>query len=136
MLQGMVPVVESELIMSGSSMVFHNPVVGTLVVTLVAPFAVACFYYISCFSFLCGERWWIAYLVTALVQILPRIANVNTFWPADYQTAIYIGQLPVHMLSCWAYQKTDNVWTPIILHAVMNLIGSLVFLYIYYFVWI
>jgi membrane protease YdiL (CAAX protease family) len=32
--------------------------------------------------------------------------------------------LPIHLLACWSYQKTDNVWTPLISLALINLLAS------------
>ena len=74
--------------------------------------------------------------MTALVLALPRLANALTFWVPEEEMILYFAQLPIHMLACWAYQKTDNIWTPIVLHAVVNLFGCLFFLYHSYFVWI
>ena len=38
----------------------------------------------------------------------------------------YLVNLPIHLLACWSYQKTDNVWTPIFSLAATNLLLSIV----------
>lgn len=45
----------------------------------------------------------------------------------------YLVQLPIHLLMCWSYQKTDNVWTPLISLAVVNLLASVAFFVIPFF---
>ena len=134
-LEGILPMSEMELFLLNSSVVFFNPLFGTLCMVLVVPIVTSCIYYASTFAPICCNRPWLAYLLTALVLALPRIANASTFWAPDTQALLYFAQLPVHMVACWAYQKTDNIWTPVALHAVVNLIGSLLFLYFGYFVW-
>ena len=45
---------------------------------------------------------------------------------APFVLSGYLVQLPVHLLACWAYQKTDNVWTPLFTLAATNLLASIV----------
>lgn len=134
--EGMLPMTEMDLLWLGSAAVCNNPLFGTLCMVLVTPFVISLIYYASTFAPICCERPWLAYPVTALVLALPRIANSMTFFDPVPQLHLYLVQLPGHMLACWAYQKTDNIWTPIVLHAVVNLISSLMFLYFAYFVWV
>ena len=44
---------------------------------------------------------------------------------------LYFCQLPIHMLSCWAYQKTDTVWAPIVTHMMVNLAASVLIIIVY-----
>ena len=133
---GMLPTSEMDILWLSSAMVINNPLFGTLCMVFVTPFVISLIYYASAFAPICCERPWLAYPVTALVLALPRVANAMTFFDPGPQIDLYLIQLPVHMIACWAYQKTDNIWTPIVLHAVVNLFGCLFFLYHSFFVWV
>lgn len=127
-MEGMLPVASSDTYVLASSVVYCNPLFGTLCMVLVAPFITCGFYYASTFAPVCCNYPWLAYPVTAVVLAIPRIAHANLYWNAADEAILYFAQLPIHMLACWSYQKTDNVWTPIALHMVINLAGSLLIL--------
>lgn len=127
-LLGMLPIAAADVYCLGSNVVYFNPLFGTLCMVLVAPFITCGFYYASTFAPICCSRPWLAYPVTAFVLALPRIASAMNYWDPTGEMILYFAQLPIHMLACWSYQKTDNVWTPIALHMVINLAGSLLIL--------
>lgn len=120
-LWSMLPVTEMDLFWTSGSVVATYPLWGTLCMVLVVPFVTVLIYYASGFASFCSERPWLAYLMVAVVTALPRIANAVTFWPAGEEMILYFARLPIHLLSCWTFQKTDNVWTPIALLMVVNL---------------
>ena len=124
-LESMLPMTEMDLFWSGTSVVVTNPLWGTLCMVLITPFVTVLIYYASGFASFCCERPWLAYLMVAVVTALPRVANAVTFWIPDEQMILYFARLPIHLLSCWTFQKTDNVWTPIALHMVMNLVACM-----------
>lgn len=136
LLEGMLPMSEMELFWLNSAVVYFYPLFGTLCMVLVTPVVMSCIYYASAFAPICCEHPWLAYPATALVLALPRIANAVTFWNPGDQVILYFAQLPIHMIACWAYQRTDNIWTPVVLHMVVNLASCLLFLYLTHFVWI
>ena len=120
-LNNMLPMTEMDLFWTSGSVVASNPLWGTLCMVLVVPFVTVLIYYASGFATFCCDRPWLGYVMVAVVTALPRIANAVTLWsPAD-QMVLYFTRLPIHLLSCWIFQKTDNVWTPIALHMVVNL---------------
>ena len=127
-LNNMVPVTEMDLFWTSGSVVATVPLWGTLCMVLIVPFVTVLIYYASFFASICCDRPWVAYLVVIVVTALPRIANATTFWAPEPQMILYFTRLPIHLLSCWTFQKTDNVWTPIALHMVVNLVSSLLFL--------
>lgn len=127
-LNNMVPVTEMDLFWTSGSVVATFPLWGTLCMVLIVPFVTVLIYYASFFASICCDRPWVAYLVVIVVTALPRIANATTFWAPEPQMILYFTRLPIHLLSCWTFQKTDNVWTPIALHMVVNLVSSLLFL--------
>lgn len=130
-LWSMLPVTEMDLFWTSGSVVATYPLWGTLCMVLVVPFVTVLIYYASFFASICCDRPWLAYVVVALVTALPRIANAVTFWPPSEEMILYFTHLPIHLLSCWAFQKTDNVWTPIALHMTINLVSSLLIILVF-----
>lgn len=124
-LGNMLPMTEMDLFRSSGSVVAAFPLWGTVCMVLVTPFVTVLFYYASGFATFCRDRVWLAYLMVAFVTALPRIANAVTVWAPGDQMILYFARLPIHLLSCWSFQKTDNVWTPIALHMVINLVACL-----------
>ena len=120
-IDSMLPMTEMDLFWTSGAVVTALPLWGTLCMVLVTPFVTVLIYYASGFATFCRDHVWLAYVMVAVVTALPRIANAVTFWPPNEEMILYFARLPIHLLSCWAYQKTDNVWTPIALHMVMNL---------------
>ena len=122
-LNNMLPMTEMDLFWTSGSVVTTQPIWGTLCMVLVAPFVTVLIYYASGFATFCRDWVWLAYVMVALVTALPRIANAVTIWEPGAQMILYFARLPIHLLSCWAYQKTDNVWTPIALHMAVNMVA-------------
>lgn len=113
---------ESDLLFYSTAILGYQPLWGTLCLSLLAPITVSCLLYGSVFGATCPSRPWLAYPLMAGSILLIRLSMAFCLWPLEEELAIYVVQLPVHMLSCWAYQKTDTIWTPIFLHFFANLI--------------
>lgn len=121
--EGMIPVSASDAYVLASSVVYGNPLFGTLCMVLVAPFITCGFFYASTFAPVCCNHPWLGYPLVALVLAVPKIGSGLLYLDGSVEMILYFAQLPVHLIACWAYQKTDNVWTPIVLHMVINLVG-------------
>lgn len=122
---------EADLLFYSTALVIDQPIWGTISLVILAPFTVTCLYYACVFAPICTSRPWLAYLIMALLSLLPRLSVAFCLWPLESEIAIYLLQLPVHLVACWSYQKTDTVWTPIAVHFLSNLFFagfSLVFL--------
>ena len=113
---------ESDLLFYSTAILGYQPLWGTLCLSILAPITVSCLLYGSVFGATCPSRPWLAYPLMAGTILLIRLSMAFCLWPFEEELAIYVVQLPVHMLSCWAYQKTDTIWTPIFLHFFANLI--------------
>ena len=122
---GIFPLAEMELLMLSIDVVYFNPLVGLLCMVILAPIAVSCMYYAVCFAPVCTNRRWVAYLLMALYLLLPRLLNAVSFWYLAEEIPLYLVQLPIHMIACWSYQKTDTIWAPICSLAIVNLITGL-----------
>lgn len=122
--QGMLPLAEVDLFMFSSYLVTVSPVFGTLCLAVLAPFTISCLLYSTAFAPVCCKRPWLAYIVVALLIAFPRICNGMTYWNPTEELVLYLVQLPMHLLACWSYQKTDTVWAPIAVLSAVNLVSS------------
>lgn len=125
------PITEMTFFATSALLVNDLPIVGTICFVLMAPFAVSLLYYGTVFSPICINRPKLAYLVTALVLAIPHAVNAVTFWDPMEQLWIYLVQLPVHLIACRLYQKTDTIWAPIFAHMLVNLAACAVWILLY-----
>lgn len=121
LLLGSLPIGEVDLLMFSVDFIYVSPILGSLVFILLTPVTTTCLYYAMGFAPVCYKKPWLAYVVVALVLAIPRVINSILFWGADQEFAIYLGQLPIHLLACRAYQKCDTVWAPIFCLITANL---------------
>lgn len=119
---GSLPTSEMDLLYFSSLLPYYSPVYGTICLVFLAPVTTSCLYYACCFAPICCGRPWRAYLAVAVALLIPRLALVLSVWTLSEELIIYALQLPVHLLLCWAYQKTDTIWTPITVITLSNLL--------------
>lgn len=102
-----------------------NPVFGTLCLTLLVPFSVCGIFYATGFAPACCRKPWLGYLCVTVLLLAVAAYEYDWRWndPAVLET--FLLRLPVHLLACWTYQKTDNIWTPIMTLGGFNLAASL-----------
>ena len=120
---------EMDLLFYSSAVLDIQPLWGGLIFVLVAPFVTSCLYYACGFATIGVNRPKLAYLVMAGLLLIPRLLMAFCLWPIQEEMALYLIQLPVHLIACWAYQKTDTIWTPILVHFFSNLATTLLVLY-------
>ena len=104
-----------------------KPILGTVALSLFAPISICVLFYCLGFAPICNHKPWAAYLCIAVITLIPPIIDI--VWRGDAALVLsgYVACLPIHLLACWSYQKTDNVWTPMITLAITNLLISVVF---------
>ena len=121
------PVSEFTMNMTPALLLEDHPILTTLVFSLLSPFAVCGMFYAAGFAPLASRKPWLGYLSVAIVLLLSTF--IRNFWYRDtlFTVVEFILQLPVHLLACRAYQKTDNLWTPIFSIGLLNLTTSLLF---------
>lgn len=112
---------EADLLYYSTAMLSVEPLWGALCVILLTPITTSCLFYASVFAPACTSRPWLGYLLAALVPGVAHLTLVFCLWPFEQQMAVYLVQLPVHLIACWSYQKTDTIWTPIFIHLFANL---------------
>ena len=103
-----------------------EPVFGTLVMSVFAPISICVLFYCLGFAPICNNKPWLAYLCVATLTLIPPVIDILWRGEAALVLGGYLVSLPVHLLACWSYQKTDNVWTPMISLAIANLLFSVV----------
>lgn len=127
---GALPIGEVDLLIFGADFIAISPLLGSLVMVLLTPITTTCLYYAMGFAPVCYRKPRLAYVVVALVLAIPRVINSILFWSAEQEFAIYLGQLPIHLLACRAYHQSDTVWAPIFCLGVANLIACLFLLFV------
>ena len=125
---GTLPLVEIELFNLSANLVAVNPIGGLLCTVVLTPVTMSCIYYASGFAQVCSNRPWLAYIVITVGLAGPRALSALTFWSPSQNLILYLVQLPLHWIACYAYQKADTVWAPILTLAVANTVSSLFYL--------
>lgn len=121
------PIVEMAVVQSPLLVLDTQPIWGTVVLSVFAPISICALFYCFAFAPACGKETWLGYLCIGIVTLIPAIINI--IWRGETETAFalttYLVQLPIHLVMCWSYQKTDNVWTPLVSLAIVNMLTSI-----------
>jgi hypothetical protein len=101
------------------------PIFGAIALSVFAPISICALFYCLGFAPICNKKPWLAYLCIGIITLIPPIIDI--LWRGDAALVLsgYLVQLPIHLLACWSYQKTDNVWTPMVSLAITNLLASI-----------
>ena len=126
---GLFVTTESDLMFYPTAILELQPLWGTLVLVFLSPFTISCLLYGCVFAQIATRRPWLAYLVMALALLLIRLVAVFCFWSMEEEIRIYLLQLPIHLICCWTYQKTDTIWTPILTLTLSNVVMAFIFLF-------
>jgi hypothetical protein len=120
---GTLPLAEVNLFILPCDIVAYYPLLGTLCMGFLAPVAISCLFYGSVFAPICYTRPVLAYIAMALFLAFPWFCNASTFWDPATEWTLYFAQLPLHMIACRTYQKTDSIWAPILTLWIANLLS-------------
>ena len=60
--------------------------------------------------------------MAALVAFF-QIGNNVTGWDVTTEIILFVIQLPVHIIACWAYRRANNICAPILTLALANLLA-------------
>lgn len=118
------PITEMPLSQTSLLLVFTKPIFGTIALSLFSPITICGLFYCLGFAPICNKKPWLAYLCIAVITMIPPAIDI--LWRGDIVFSLrgYIIHLPIHLMACWSYQKTDNVWTPLISLVITNLLTS------------
>ena len=125
------PIIEMPVSHTPLATIAFQPIIGTIVLSLFSSISIFGLFYCLGFAPVCYKKPWLAYLCIAVITMIPPIVDI--LWRDDDIWAVYryLMSLPVHLLACWSYQKTDNPWTPLLSLVTVNLLIS-VFLNAFY----
>lgn len=122
---GTFPLTELDVLLLGADVVIANPIFATACMVLVTPVITGCLYYAIGFAFFHNIHPLLGWIMVCLATAFPRLCCGSTWWVPEQQWMLYISQLPMHLIGCWAYRKMDTVWAPIAALAAVNLTASL-----------
>lgn len=128
---GTIPLSEMDVFMLSADVILHNKIFGTLCMILLVPVTTSCLYYAVGFVPAYNVRPWLGYLTLAAAVAFPRLCNGLTYWVLSEELILYLAQLPVHIVGCWAYRKMDSIWAPIVSIAITNLISAVLLMIFY-----
>ena len=124
------PISEMEILYIGGDLVYYSPLASFLCAVVLAPLTVTCLFYCVSFAPAFRVRPWLGYVAVAVWLGFTHINNAVTYWDITMEIALFILQLPIHMIACWAYKKTNNVFSPMAVLTLTNLLAW-VYLFIY-----
>lgn len=127
MLEGL-PVVEFSVALTPRYLIITEPIFGTIAQSIFAPISICTLFYCLGFAPVCYKKPWLAYVCVTVLTLIPPIIDILWRGEASLVLSMYFAQLPIHLLACWSYQKTDNVWTPLLSLSAVNLLSSVVLL--------
>lgn len=122
---GLLLTTEADLLYFSTALMAAQPLYGTLCLVLLTPITVSCLFYASLFAPVCTSRPRLAYPVIAIAPVLAHLLLVFSLWSMPQQMTIFVLQIPVHLIACWSYQKTDTIWTLILTHMLSNMVFAL-----------
>ena len=119
------PIVEKNLVIYPLTILAEIPIPGLLCASVLTPVAVSCLYYGTAFAPACYTKPWLGYVLVTLLIALPRLLGCLIFrWDNAMELYTLAAQMPMHWVCCYCYERTDNIWSPILIHGVTNLLGS------------
>ena len=116
---------ELDLAYYSTALLGAQPLWGTLCLVLLSPVVTSCLLYACVFAPICNNRPWLAYVVMTVAFLIIQLMMIFCLWSADAQIAGFVVQIPIHLIACWTYQRTDTIWTPVAVHTLSNLLLSL-----------
>lgn len=124
------PITEADFLFFPTGILDMQPIWGILCFCLMTPLTVSCLLYGCVFAPICVKKPWVAYVVTIALTFVQKFMIFFCLHSFEEQMAQFWLQLPVHLVACWSYQKTDTIWTPIAVHMIANTVFCLHFLII------
>ena len=122
-LMAVFPVSEMEVLFFGGELVFYNPLLSFICAVVLSPLSITCLFYCVSFVPAFRVRPWLGYLAVAVWIGFTHINNAVTSLDVFTEIGVFIPQLPIHIIACWSFRRTNNVWTPMVTLAFANLLA-------------
>lgn len=120
------PTVEMSVSHSPLFVIELEPIFGSIALSIFAPISICALFYCFGFAPICTRKPWCAYLCIAVITLIPPVIDILWRGDAVFVLSGYIVHLPIHLIACWSYQKTDNVWTPMASLMISNILASII----------
>ncbi len=65
----------------------------------------------------------LAYVVSTVLYCLILIRPILGGYSADYIILSFVQYIPINLMFCWIYTRTETILTPILAHTVMNAVS-------------
>lgn len=92
-------------------------------VVLLVPITEECFFRGLIFQGLHHKNRYLAYAVSAFVFALPHVIGYIGLYPLRLLLLCLIQYLPAGLALAWAYERSDSIFAPTLMHMVINTIG-------------
>lgn len=114
------PVVDQNLFLMTDTTVRTLPIPSLLCMTLFTPITVCCLFYSIGFAPAACRKSWLGYV--SIILLFAVFHAYEYTWHLDAHSAIsiFLFRLPVHLIACWAYRKTDTIWAPVLSLSAFN----------------
>ena len=117
------PVSELQVLFLGIDMLYYNPLLGLLCAVVFSPVIISCLFYTVSFVPAFNKWPWLGYVAVAALVAFFQIGNNVTGWDVTTEIILFVIQLPVHIIACWAYRRANNICAPILTLALANLLA-------------
>lgn len=94
--------------------------IGTVVLV---PAAEECVFRGLLFRGMYGKSRWAAYVVSALCFCLPHVSAYIGSYEWTVLALCFVQYLPAGLMLAWSYEKSNTIFTPILIHTIINAFG-------------
>ena len=70
-----------------------------------------------------GKSRWAAYVVSALCFCLPHVSAYIGSYEWTVLVLCFVQYLPAGLMLAWSYEKSNTIFTPILIHTIINAFG-------------
>lgn len=129
--EGAMPITEIDVKYLGSALSQHYPIAAIIILVLLCPVTITCMFYMCAFVPAYTVKPWLGYLAVTVMTAFPTACMIFSQWDVKTEIVLYLVRLPVHYVACWVYSKTKTPFAPMVLLALVNLVGCLLYIFIY-----
>lgn len=117
-----------DILVLGSAVAADNPIFGTLTMVLLTPVTISCLFYCTSFAPAYNHNPWLGYLAVTVMSAFSSLCMILSGWPVLDEVLLFAVRLPIHLIACWSFQKTESIFVPMLVLAVNNLVACVVYI--------
>lgn len=92
-------------------------------IVILVPTAEECLFRGLLFRGMYGKSRWAAYVVSALCFCLPHVSAYIGSYEWTVLALCFVQYLPAGLMLAWCYEKSNTIFTPILIHTIINAFG-------------